>query len=177
MDYLDVNGPSGTEDNMGGTAQFVYYAPIRDFATIQEPSANPASLDELVEITTAHVMKTGKKFQKLYLTMDTGEVDDEPTGERDARGIKSVLKGKTPGQTSALLGLMSQAKNDRFIVIVPLSDGTKRQIGSNQFYAEILGKIGTGKNGSGYRGIEWTIEAFGARPIIYNANVPLTPAV
>lgn len=177
MDYLDVAGPSGTEDNMGGTAQKIYFAPVRDILTIQEPTASPTALGDLVTISTAHVMKTGKKFHELYLTMDTGEIDDEPTGDRDARGVKSTLKGKTPGQSAALLGFMSQAKNDRFIVLVPLADGTIRQIGSGQFYAEIMGKVVSAKNSSGYRGIEWTIEGFGPRPIVYSAAVPLTAGV
>lgn len=177
MDYLDVAGPSGTEDNMGGTAQKIYYAPVRDILTIQDTVASPAVLGDLVRVPTAHVMKSGKKFQELYLTMDTGEIEDDPTGDRDARGVKTTLKGKTPGQNATLLGLMSQAKNDRFIVLVPLADGTIRQIGSAQFYAEIIGKVSSSKNSSGYRGIEWTIEAFGPRPIIYDAAVPTTPAV
>lgn len=175
VDYTDMNGPDGTEDNMGGTAQVIYYAPVRDILTIQKPVNNPTTMAALAEITTAHVMKTGKKFTRLYVTMDTGEINDEPTGERDARGIKSTCKIKHPGQTSDILGLVNQAKNDRFIFLIPLADGKVRQLGSDQFYAEFIGKVGTGTNSGGYRGVEGEITAFGPKLLLYTAAIPLTP--
>jgi hypothetical protein len=177
VDYTDLDGPNGTENNMGGTQQVFYIAPVRDILTIQKPVASPSTLDAIVSITTAHVMKTGKKFTKVYVTMDTGEIEDEPTGDRDARGTKSTFKFRTPGQNAELLGFMSQAKNDRFIVLVPLADGTLRQMGSEQFYAEMMGKVITGKNSSGYRGIEGEITCFGPTLLLYTAAVPLTPGV
>lgn len=175
VDYADIDGPNGTENNMGGTAQVIYFAPVRDILTIQKPATTPTALDEYVEITTAHVMKTGKKFTKMYVTMDTGEIEDEMQGDRDARSLKSTLKFRTPGQNSDLLGFMTQAKNDRFIVLVPLADGKIRQLGSEQFYAEIAGKVMSGKNSSGYRGIEGEITCFGPAYLVYTAAIPLTP--
>jgi len=175
VDYIDIQGPSGTENNMGGSAQVFYIAPVRDFLTIQKPVSNPTTLGDIVKISTSHVMKTGKKFHKVYVTMDTGEVEDEPTGDRDARGLKSTFKFKTPGQNAELMGWLTQSKNDRFICIVPLADGTMRQLGSEQFYAELVPKAVTGKNSSGYRGIEGEVTAFGPAVLIYDAAVPLTP--
>lgn len=177
VDYVDQTGPNGTEDNMGGTAMKIYYAPVRDFNVIAKPTATPTSLDDLVEISTAHTMKSGKKLLELYVTMDTGEIDDEPQGERDARSFLSKCKFKHPGMNATILGFASQAKNDKFIFFIPLADGTVRQIGTEQFYAECIGKLVTGKNGSGYRGYEGEIQAFGPKLYIYTAALPLTPAV
>jgi len=177
VDYSDIDGPNGTENNMGGTAQIFYIAAVRDILTIMKPVAVPTTLEAYVEITTAHVMKTGKKFTKVYSTMDTGEIDDEMQGDRDARSLKSTFKFRTPGQNSELLGFMTQAKNDRFIVLVPLADGKLRQLGSEQFFAEMAGKLMTGKNSSGYRGIEGEITCFGPAYLVYTAAVPLTPGV
>jgi len=175
--YQHLTGPDGQEDNMSGTQQVLWWAPVRHFASIKKPSLTPADLTEAVEITTPHTFLTGFCFQKLYGTLDKGEVNFDPQGEED--GISFVQKAKWfyPGAKSEAIGFASIIKNEPVIVIIPLSDGQKIQIGSEEFYAKFKPKFMTSNNGGSTRGHEFEISSMGPRNIVYNSTVSLTPAV
>jgi hypothetical protein len=176
VDYVSKGQPDGQENNMGGTKQVIYFAPIADFAIIGAPVASPTTEAGVVEITTAHTFKTGKCFKELYCTLDKGEVNFETQGDRDGRSFMQKAKIFYPGAKKEAIGFASLVKNDRFIVIIPLADGTKVQIGSADFYAEILPKFGSGTNSGGVRGHEFEISSMNSVNLVYNATVNLTPA-
>jgi len=176
MDYANMTGPVGTEENMGGTTQRLWFAPIRDFLTIGAVDPNAATLPLSVTVAVDHVFKTGKKFNVMYVTMDSGQLDDELQGDRDGKSFKTKMKGFHPGMTAAVVGAMNQFKNDKMLCLIELPDGSIRQIGSEQFYAEIMPKFSTGTNSGSRRGFEFEIESMSPRPYIYTGAISVTPA-
>lgn len=176
IDYVNKGGPDGQENNMGGTKQVIYFAPIRDFDTIQAPAASPTTEAGVSEITTAHTFLTGKCFKTLYCTLDMGEMKATPQGERDGRSFKQEATIFLPGASKEAVGFASLIKNDKFIALIPLADGKVMQIGSEDFYAEILPDFDSAKNSSGVRGHKFTISSMGPVNLYYSGTITTTPA-
>lgn len=179
MDYIDLTGPNGTEDNVGGTIDRLYYAPKSYFTTIQDTDENlstATTFAELSEINTAHVFAAGKGFHTMYNTQDSGSIEYTRVGERDGFTMKGVAKFFYPGSKSEMLGWIRQAKNDQFIFLFPLPDGVVHQGGSTLFAALLSPeKFSTGTNGGGRRGTEFQVEWFCSGPILYKAAISLYP--
>lgn len=176
VDYSDFQGPSGGADNMGGTKQFFYYAPLSYFNVIAKPDPAATTLAGKVEIASTHTFITDKGFHKMYCTLDKGSAENDVQGERDGRSYKQMLKAFYPGSDSEIHGFVSQAKNDRFIILVPMPDGKINQIGSEDFYAEITAKFTTGTNSGGIRGYEITGESMGPSNLVYKGTITLATA-
>jgi hypothetical protein len=180
MDYQNHSGPNGTEDNIGGLTNRIWYAPKSAFAIIQDvKSLSDAAVTdeaEYAEIATAHTFQTGKGFRQLYSTMDKGSVEAAPQGELDGRSFKLHGKGFYPGVDPKILGFFRKAKNDQFIVLCELADGTVWQIGSPRFSAYILpSKIGSATNSSGIRGTEYEITSMESGAVIYSGTITMHP--
>lgn len=169
-------GSDGTENNMGGTRQFFNFAPYADFATFGAPASNPSDPDDAYVIATAHTMKTGKNFLTMYTTIDTSELESGLIGEIDGQSFNPKFTFFYPGSKKDVLAWANKAKNDKFIFIVPLSDGTKIQIGNEFFCAYVKPNFKSGKTTG--RGKGWEIEVSAYQPDLYyyTAAVPLTPA-
>lgn len=173
----NVNGPDGTEENIGGTEQYIYYAPVGDFTTIQAPSdlASGTTFASLVAIATSHVFAVGKHFYTLYCTMDKGKLGMEQQGEPDGFSTKPKVTIYHPGSKKEILGFARYSKSNNFIVLVPLADGVVHQIGTQQFPASISHKFDSASNSSGLRGNEFEITtavALGAQ--IYEGAIALS---
>jgi hypothetical protein len=171
--YDNLLGPDGSENNMGGTSQFLYYIPYADIATFAAPAAAPAQQSLL---TTAHVPKTGKKFLQLYTTIDTSAIEHALNGDVDGISFKPTLTCFYPGVSDAIVDFINKAKNDKFIFLVPLPDGKIIQIGSDRFCAYVKPSPKSGKTTDRGRGTEFEIYAHQPDMLIYKAAVPLTPA-
>ena len=81
---------------MGGTRQFFHFARHADFDTFAKPAAAPADADDQFVIATPHIMKEGKKFNQMYLTSDTGELESGSNGEIDGKlqaDVQILLSG------------------------------------------------------------------------------------
>lgn len=168
-----------TEENPGGVGSIYYWAPTSDITTIQEPAnlSTATSPDDLAAIATAHVFATGKMFQTGYCTQGKGELDYENASEVDASGGFFKFKGFLPGYNKTNFGLLRMKKGDEFILIVPMADGKKAQLGTSAFPCKVLGyKFMSAQNGSGVRGVEITYQAFQMTPFVYESTLQLTPA-
>lgn len=179
MNYADLTGPTGQEDNMGGTTQLAYYAPIEDFLSIKTVTASPTTPADLVTIATAHTFKTGKCFKKLYCTMNRGTMDSESVGDIDGKSFKQKGKLFLPGSKAAAHGFAAMVKNDNFIILLETADSAVTgypQIGTEKFPAKISPKFTLATNEGGVRGYEFEFEAVTDRNYIYTASVSLTPA-
>lgn len=180
VDYTNLAGPNGQEDNLGGSQQKLYYAPIRDFLAIQAPVGLDTAISdtELVNISTDHTFQTGKNWLTMYTTEDKGIADYELQGDADGKSVKPVAKAFYPGATEQILAFIAKAKNDQFIFLMPLADGTVLQLGSEQFPARINPKWTSAQNSTGVRGAELEItQVVASAPIIYSGQIVLTPAV
>lgn len=133
---LDIAWPDGSE-NMGGMAAYFYYAPRSSFAKNGIPNVpeSPASLDDAAVIDCAqesvgYNFKTGKGWNKMYITRDTSGVVCEPQGELDGKSFLNKFSFVHPGNKRRALGFARYANNTPMILLVPESDGTLRQLGS-----------------------------------------------
>ncbi len=176
MNYATLAGPGGQADNMGGTKQFIYIAPIDDFLTIETFDPAGTTLASAAEIPGDHIFKTGKCFKKIYCTLDKGSLKSDKQGERDGRSFKDMCKIFYPGSDLDVTGFANIVKNDRMMALIPMPDGKVRQIGSEDFYAEISAAFDTGTNSGGIRGTEFEISSMDSRMKIYTGVISLTPA-
>lgn len=175
--YEKLNGPVGGARNMGGTKQVAYAAPIGWFATIADLPAAPVTLDEYAAIVDDHIFEVGHNFLEIYCTLDKGEINDEPNGETDGRSFTSKATLFLPGAEKEKFGFANAANNDKWILLIPMPDGTVRQIGTKDFFAELLFKFGSATNKGGVRGFMIDVEAVGPDLIVYEGEISLTPAI
>jgi hypothetical protein len=178
MNYDDLDVPDGSAENMGGTTQRVYLAPISTFLSIKTPSGSSV-LGDLVKITTTHTFKSTFCWLKAYCTQDKGEVTFEPQGDTDGKSFKATGKFFYPGNKADTDGFVKQAKNDNWIVLFEKPDSATNgyvQIGSEMFPAKITPKFSTGTNSSGTQGYEFEVMATTDAKYTYTGAVTLTPA-
>lgn len=176
LTYKDMLGPDGTENNMGGTQQFFYFSRWSDILTFGAPPTNPADPEDAYVINTPHIMKSGTKFQSMYTTVDTGDLESGSNGEIDGKSFKPVFKFFYPGSKKDAVAFANRCKNDKFVVIVPLSDGTKAQIGSQFFCAYFTPNFKSGTTSGRGKGWEFEVMAYQADFMVYAAAVPTTVA-
>jgi hypothetical protein len=180
-DYTELLGPNGTEDNLGGIITRLYYCPVSDLDTIQEPDESLSTFvnqADLATISSAHVPASGKGFIEMYNTQNSGSIKYSPQGERDGFSIKVVLEFFYPGSEPEFYGFIRKAKNDRFIWLATQPNGTTiHQIGSNLFPAYLKIKDGgTATNEGGRNGFVFEVESMGSGPMLYTAgSIPMHP--
>ena len=174
--YKDLLGPDGTGNNMGGTRQFLYFGRHAEVKTWGAPEAAPVNPEDAYSIKTPHVMEVGKKMNQIYCTADTSELEAALQGERDGKSSKLSLKFNHPGSKKEIIVFQNQIKNDKSFWIVPLPDGTMIQMGNAHWSCDVSPVFKTNKNSSS-RLTEFTVECMMEDIILYEAAVPLTPAV
>jgi hypothetical protein len=174
MDYKDMLGPDGTQNNMGGTEQFFYLCSHADILTFGAPAASPVDPDDKYVITTAHTMKTGKKMVTVYGTIDTTELEQALNGDVDGISFKPTFKFFHPGSGKSLIAFINRVKNDKLLIIVPLADGTMMQLGGPKFVAYVKPNFKSDKTTGRGKGAEFECYAYQPDIMIYGAAVPLT---
>lgn len=173
ISYKDMTGPDGTENNMGGTAQILYFASVQDILTWPTPAVAPAN--QFV-MTTPFIMKSTKKFFQLYTTIDTSELEIGGNGDIDGRSFKPSLKLHYPGFSDDAVLFMNTIKNDKLALIIPLADGSMFQMGSDKFFAYANPSFkSTTTSGKG-KGFDIEIMSWQPNILKYAAAIPLTPA-
>lgn len=162
MAYKSITDP-GKTNRMGGTKQFVLLAAFGDFTLIQEP------VD--YKVPMAHTFPVGKGFFKLYVTKDTGQVKFTPQGGPDRNSFLAEGEFYHPGESDDIESFANQAKNDRFIMLIPVP-GTSEyiQIGGNDFQVQIMPEYDTTKNSGDGRGWLFKFSCFVQDKVKYTAG-------
>lgn len=170
-----IEPPFGTGPNlMPGLSQVLYFIGVKDIATYGTAPATPPS--KKYTITTAHVCATGKKFSKMYVAIEKGQLAFESLGSRDATGFKVTGTAYIPGDSDDLNYFANEAQGDRFIVIMKRADGKLIQIGTEDFPATIRAAHDSETVTGDSSGYAVTIEAYMPFKLIYDAAVPLVAA-
>ena len=142
---LDNIGGASCEP-MGGIEAIVYFAEHSDFETIVDPkelcgdSVNAAAtLEELVTIPSpGHTFKPGKKWNKLNVVLETGEITSTQIGEKGRRLFQNQLTFQVAGSDPTILGLQRLLKNKKLMCLVTeVGSGQVRQFGSKRLPAWI----------------------------------------
>jgi len=172
MPYIYSAIPKKLQDNAPGTKKRVFVAPSSSFLALQAPIAAGAGDGDTIEIGTDHTFNVGFGFTELYTTMDTSELTAETVGDRDSRSLNTKLECFHPGLYKEIMEFANWVKDDEFIVLIEMLDGTVIQLGSDGLECDITAKHGSGKVSGGGKGTTFTVEAFG--PIYIYTGV-ITP--
>ncbi len=179
FNFIDLTWEDGAK-NMGGLQVTGYYAPISHFENIPKLYANPSTPSEEVTLdssTTGFTFLIGKNFLKLYMTLETGKIDDEPQGEVDGQSFVHKAEIFYPGTKPEALAFASQINNSNMLFVFLESDGQRRVIGSEAFPARCKPKTTTGGKTADRKGITLEIWSYGyTTSPIYDGDIPLTPA-
>lgn len=174
---IDKNLPLG--NNMGGTAQEIYFGFHADVLTWPTVPVSPATPEENGILTGTIVMKPGKNLFKLYITDDTGEFNIESVGPVDGKSFVEHLNFFHPGLQKKILGFINAAKNDNLVFIVPDAEGQKYLMGDALRAAIYQGApdgSGTGKETAARKGMSCEFTYKTPAAYVYTGDVPLTPA-
>lgn len=177
--YANMPGPAGQDDNMGGTTQRLYFAPIADFLSIKKPITTPVTFADVSKIVTAHTFLTGKCFSAIYCTMDKGKIDAKGQGEVDGKSYKMDGEFFYPGSLAQAHGLASRIKNESLILLTEMPDSDVNgymQTGSEMFPAKIEPEFTSATNASGVRGYTFKYHAMTPTVFVYTAAISITPA-
>jgi hypothetical protein len=175
--FDDLLWPDGT-DNIGGTEVNHYYAPLSDIAVFPGIPTTPATLTEEVTVADDFEFNTGKKFLKIYSTLDTGKIDDKSVGEFDGKSFEHSFEFFFPGTIGEALALIRKMNNTNMVFIASEANGQKRIIGSPAFPAKMsMSDVTTGQKTADRKGTTIKVESRGVTPaLIYTGAIPLTPA-
>ncbi|MBN2747347.1 MAG: hypothetical protein JXR34_11535, partial [Bacteroidales bacterium] len=180
FNWADLSHDDG-EENMGGLQVNAFYAPVSHFVNIPTLYENPATAAEEVTLDSSvngFTFDVGKMFLKLYLTLETGEIIDEPQGELDGQSFKHIANCFYPGSKAEALSFMKAVNNSNMIFVFSEANGQMRTIGSEAFPARVKASATTGKAIADRKGISLEIFSYGYTPApIYDGPIPLTPAI
>jgi hypothetical protein len=180
-DLLFIQG----QDNLAGLVDFAWIAPSEDILT---PPVLAAATS-LKTSATSIVMKSTKKFTKIYFTDETAKIETKSVGERDGKGRESILSGRFPALGTELADAIRQYQNTPSILIYRLArNGKLYMLGFSQLdiaatalsiaiptYFE-SGDSASGEKRSDQNGslLSWKFTC-AHDPIEYAGPVPLTP--
>lgn len=141
MDLQDIEHIDGS-DVTPGVQQNLYYARMADIKTLPKPvlddSSGDGSFANLVTISADIIMKPGKKFHKLYCTIETGKLDGNLVGEFDGKSFNNELSFVHPGNKPEVLGFAQWAKNSNLVFLAADQDGQVRLLGHEGYPAKMM---------------------------------------
>lgn len=180
MDTQDLTHLAGS-DNTPGIQQTIYYAPLEDIASLPVPDKDDSAsatgtFADLVTITSDIVMKAGKQFHSMYVTLEDGDLKHEGQGEMDSMSFKNSLEFAHPGSKPEILGFAQWVKNNNIVFLVPEVDGQVRLLGSRAYPAKLQSAPGgTGKKSADGKKTTFTFHSSRKGPApIFKGKVAIT---
>lgn len=179
IDFVDLDHEDGS-DNTAGIQQYIYAAPFAWIQTLPKPivddSTGSGEFADLVTITDNIVMKAGRAFKKIYVTLEAGELKSELQGEMDGKSFLNSVEFFMPGSKAEVEGFRQWAKNSSLIFLVPEVDGQVRMLGHAGYPAKLVTNPGTtGKETSSRKGSTFTFQSARKGPApIFKGKVDLT---
>jgi hypothetical protein len=175
MNSAAVTYPQGRYNPAGITkVWWALAADIATFPTLDTPDDVGATFSSLVSYDEAIVMKTGKKFEELYCTLEEGELKSVFVGNRDGKGKENTLEISFPGNDAPFLGFEAFVANRPDLVFLVREKNAKvRVLGSPEDPAYLdTGDATSGKKIADGRKNVLTFKASGATaPPLYTLPV------
>lgn len=130
MNSVAITYPKGRYNPAGITE--VYYAIPEDIATfpVLADPGTATTFSSLIEYADEITMKTGKLFQPIYCTIETGQIQASLVGPRDGKGYENTLTISFPGNDSLFLGFKAYMANRDAIFLVREKNGKIRVLGN-----------------------------------------------
>lgn len=170
MNAANVQYTQGAYNPAGTTrVLWAFVTDVLSIPTLPTP-ATAVTFDELVEMTSAIVMKTGKRMFDLYVTSEEGEVKSKLVGPRDGKGRENSFEGSYPGNDPLFLGWDAATDNNPIIMLVQEKNGKWRLLGDLNDPAYKEDSDGSsGKKVADGRATKFMFKSVGAiPPPIYN---------
>lgn len=168
------------ELDSGVSESELFFAPAQHIDVMPSllPLGDPTkTLEELMTISSDITFPEGKGFNKINILPDTGEIKDEPVGDKGNKKIKSSFDFFLPNNSPRNLGFIRQYKNVGMVFIIGEKSGRKRILGSKLAPAYLSdGPATSGKGPEDNVGIQITIDQTSSAPApVYTGNVPEKP--
>lgn len=179
MNLEDIDHEDGS-DNTAGIGQDIWVAKLADIATLPTPqlddSAGTGNFSQLVTISDNIVMKSGKVFNKIRVTLETSALNGDIQGNMDGKSFKNAISGQIPGNKAKALGFLQWAKNSSLIAIIEELDGQVRILGHRAYPAKLTaGSANTGAKTTDDRAVKFTLESVRKGPApVFTGKVVLT---
>lgn len=164
--------------NPAGTKTIIYFALHSDVQTFPTLPDGSGAFDANATIDTAFVMKTGKRFWEMYITLETGKIEQKLVGERDGKSYEVMISGNYPDMDPTVVGFLKACANENLAVVVKDQKGRLWAIGYDRDVpAEVtVGDGTTGEKIADRKGVSVTFRGIGDGLYLYDAAVPLSPA-
>lgn len=117
------------QDNLAGIIGELYLVPVADVLTIPALAAAGS-----LTITGDIVLNTNKSWKRLYFTDETGKVESKTVGERDGKGIETMISARYPKFGKELIDWVRNVQNTPSLVMFKMANsGKKFVLGLTQF--------------------------------------------
>lgn len=179
FDFANLDWDDGTE-NMGGLQVIGYYAPVSYIDNFPMLPSNPTTEEEEVTLESAigFTMQAGKFFRKIYSTMETSKVEDEPQGELDGQSFIHKATTFYPGTKAKAMAFARNVNNSNMVFIFIDAQGDRRVIGSEEFPARCKPSLTTGEKTGDRKGMTMEIFSYGYTPApLYTGKITLESGV
>jgi hypothetical protein len=144
-----------------------------DIATWPPFTASPTTNADRATRTGTFALVTAKKFEKVEIVPEAGDLKDKNTGGAQYLSSESELEVEVSGIDAAKIGWFKANKNKEMVMIVPDRNGLQVILGD-----EIQGcYITEVENSRGAkRGFTMKVRYAGKEPAVWAGVPPLTPA-
>lgn len=165
FNFADLLWGDGKE-NMGGLKTIGWYAPISSIDNFPPLPALPASPDDEVtlEASPGFTFLAGAHFFRIYSTMETSFITDEPQGDQDGQSFVNKAEIFFPGTEAEVLAFAKAVNNTGMVFIFEEVSGRKRVIGNPGFPAKCKPKITTGQKTADRKGMTMEIFSYAYTP-------------
>ena len=112
---------------------------------LPDVSADSVDLAKLATYTGDFTLVAEKKWLKIDLAMNKGNVECETQGDRPSRTFLNKLTAAYPGTSAQATGFCRLAIDDDMVFLVPQRDGQYRVLGNEMFETDVKPALSTGE--------------------------------
>lgn len=145
-----------------GIRNHVYAISKRDIVTwptLADPSDTAATLASVASYTGNFTLAADKKFVRIDLTFNKGNIECETQGEQPSVTFLNKLTASYPGTDEEAAGFCRLAADDDMVFLVPQRNGKYRVLGCAAFPCLVSPKQSTGEGTTTAGGTDLEIEA------------------
>lgn len=145
-----------------GIRTAVYYTAkenITAWPTLPSPTDKDVTLAKLATYDGNFTLKADKKWQRIDLVTNKGNVEWETQGERPSCTFLNKLTASHPGTDEEAAGFCSVAQNADLVFLVQQRDGKFRVLGNEMFETVVKPKGSLGEGTSTNASTDLEIEA------------------
>lgn len=131
-----------------GIRNHVFAIAKRDIVKWPElPDVSTESVDlaKLGTYTGDFTLVAEKKWLKIDLAMNKGNIECETQGDRPSRTFLNKLTASYPGTSAQATGFCRLAIDDDMVFLVPQRDGQYRVLGNEMFETDVKPALSTGE--------------------------------